>query len=214
MKVTVINILKLLILIGPVLGQLQIQSDKSKREKFFEDTFEVILQKNFGFKLKYEYPTQVLDKRTNKLIMKRFADPDTMPKLNIYIKWPSNHLDLGPKHPGFSAIPKEFKEAFLNPKKHMSYFGDTIKEIKYEDFEIIFVKDSQKLIQSKEFKEYDISNGGLLSISNVVFNYRRDKALVLIQWFRHKHDASGSLYVFKFKNGKWVLEKNKGLWIS
>lgn len=214
MKAIVIRNMKFLFVAVLVFGITQCSSYEDKRKKFFDDTFEDIVDGHFRDKLKFEYLSPNRDSVTNKFIIVKFAAADTMPKLKVFIKWPSNDLSLGLEHPDFSAVPEEFKKSFLNVKSHMNYFDDEIEAIKHDDYDIIFTKDSKKLINSEEFDRHDLSNGGLLTMSNVIFNKKRNRALIFVSWYMHKLNSSVIYLIYKLEDGKWVFESSKELWIS
>ena len=214
MKAIVIRNMKFLFVAILVFGIAQCSSYEDKRKKFFDDTFEDILDGHFSSKLRYEFLSPKRDSVTNKFIIVKFADADTMPKLKVFVKWPSDDLSLGVKHPDFAAVPEEFKETFLNENEHMSYFDDEVEAIEHDDYEIIFTKDSKKLINSEEFDRRDLSNGGLLTMSNVVFNKKRNRALIFVSWYMHKLNSSVVYLIYKLEKGKWVFERSESLGIS
>ena len=191
---------------------LLVNSCKTNHEsEFYKQTFPSILDSHFSSKLKYVYPKY--DSINDKLVEVPFADADTMPKLRVYVQKKSFSIENIDEN-YIKRISKEFQISLKQFDSHKSFFPENINEFESDKYDIIFFDDYEKIAVIEDFKKYTFSNAGMLQFSNVVFNKEKNKALVLIRWYRSKLNGNESIKIFHLENGKWIEKEVLELSIS
>lgn len=198
----VINKVLSLVIIG-----LFINCADNSSQKIFNDTFEKVLSSSVR-DFRYNRPPTFEEFKDNIEPQHFSKRPDTLKKLKISVSLIPLEFDFIDY---IDKIPSDYMFLFDSEKNLHPYIPLNIENYLNDNYELKFLNRPEQ-IKIKKFQGLDY--GGLLQVSNILTNLKKDRAIILVRITRSKLDSSSKLILFKKNNGKWIISDQIGISLS